>query len=157
DRRAALQKVCKVERSAFEEGYKAYVEEVVRGLKGRPPEKAMGFKELKEAHEKNPGDADVAARLAEQLLLRRERAEARRLADEVLAKKPNHPLASWVKAKPLLQAAGPRRGPQALGGGGQARGPGAEGDARAGQALLRGGRVPESGGSVRTRTQGRTV
>jgi cellulose synthase operon protein C len=104
DTTAALQKVCKVERAAFEEGYKAYVEEVVRGMKGRPPEKAMGFKELKEAHDKNPGDADVTAQLAEQLLLRRERAEARKLADEVLAKKPNHPLASWVKAKLLLQA-----------------------------------------------------
>ena len=105
DTPAAIRKVCKVSPADFESGYLAYVEEVVKGLKSQPAEKALGFRELREAHAKDPENLNLAAQLAEQLLRRRDRAEARRLADAVLAKQPKHQLASYVKAS-LLRASG---------------------------------------------------
>jgi predicted Zn-dependent protease len=60
--------------------------------------------QLQGAHNKNPTDADTAARLAEQLLLRRRDDEAQKLADDVLNRHPAHPLASYVKAQMLLNA-----------------------------------------------------
>jgi predicted Zn-dependent protease len=59
---------------------------------------------LQEAYHKNPGDANTAARLSEQLLLRRRDAEAQKLAEDVLSRHPAHPLASYVKAQMLLNA-----------------------------------------------------
>jgi tetratricopeptide (TPR) repeat protein len=104
DTAAALDKVCKVDKAAFEKGYRAYLDEVVRGIKSRLPEKAMSFTQLREAQRKNPEDADLKARLAE-MYYSRDKAEARKLAKEVLAAKPNHALASYVMAR-LDEAAG---------------------------------------------------
>src|SRR5207237_2149222 len=50
------------------------------------------------AHDKDPDDSDLAARLAE-ANLSRSRAEARKLADQVLLAKKNHPRASYVMAR----------------------------------------------------------
>src|SRR5262249_40897909 len=63
------------------------------------------FKELKDAHAKDPDDPDVAARLADALFERGLKADARKTAEAALAKKANHPLASYVKAR-LLRDAG---------------------------------------------------
>jgi tetratricopeptide (TPR) repeat protein len=62
----------------------------------------LSFKQLREAHAKDPGDADITARLAERYLAVSDEKQARKLADEALAKKPGHPLASVVKANLLL-------------------------------------------------------
>ena len=105
DTRAAIAKVCHVKQEEFEKGYRAYLGQVVQSLKQRPPEKAMRFDELKDAHEKNPDDADIAARLALQYLRRGRTKEARTLADSVLAKDKARGLAAYVKAQ-LLQRAG---------------------------------------------------
>jgi tetratricopeptide (TPR) repeat protein len=102
DTSAALQKVCNVDKAAFEKGYREYVDEVVKSLKGKPAEKPLTYRELQEAHEKDPGNLDITARLAEQLI-RRDKAKAFKLADEVLGKKPDHGLANYVKAKLVLQ------------------------------------------------------
>jgi tetratricopeptide (TPR) repeat protein len=102
DTEGALQKVCKVDKATFEKGYREYLDEVAKSLKGKPAEKVLSYKELKEAYEKNPDDLDAASRLAEQTM-KRDKVEARKLAEAVLAKKNNHPLASYVKAKLLLQ------------------------------------------------------
>ncbi|MGE3806566.1 MAG: tetratricopeptide repeat protein, partial [Gemmataceae bacterium] len=104
DTASALQKVCKVTKGDFERGYREYLQKVVASLRGRPAEKAMTYRELQAAHEKNPGDLDLAARLAD-MSLRRNKAEARKLADSVLQKKKDHALAAYVKAM-LLRAAG---------------------------------------------------
>ncbi len=110
---AAIQKVCKVDKDAFEKGYKAYVTEVVKAIpsagKKDPTEKSMTVEELEKAHKDHPDDLDVAAKLADQYSRRRRAADARKLADEVLKKKPGHPLASIVKAR-LLTAAGDEDG-----------------------------------------------
>jgi tetratricopeptide (TPR) repeat protein len=105
DTAAALAKVCKVSKAAFEKGYRAHLEAVVKNLAGRRAVKRLSFEELKAAHKKDPADAEVAAQLAERYLLLGDRAEARNLADAALASKKGHPLASYVKAR-LLQAGG---------------------------------------------------
>ncbi len=119
----AIKKVCKVDKDAFEKGYRRHLEEVVKGLGGgKDAEKPMTFAELQKAHKDDPDDDDVAARLAEELL-RRDRAEARRLAQRVLDRKARHPRASFVlarlavlggdtdKARSLLEGALDRAGP----------------------------------------------
>jgi cellulose synthase operon protein C len=104
DTDAAIARVCKVDKAAFEKGYRTYLDTIVKGLKGGPVRKVRTFAELREANAKNPDDAEVAAQLAEHYLRRRQVRDARQLVDEVLAKKPTHPLASYVKAR--LELAG---------------------------------------------------
>lgn len=99
----AIAKVCKVSKEIFEKGYREYLQRVVQSLKGKPAGKTLNFKQLQEAHEKNPDDPDVAAQLADQLRSRRKK-EARELVEKVLAKKKTHPLASYVKAQLLVGA-----------------------------------------------------
>jgi tetratricopeptide (TPR) repeat protein len=113
DAAAALKKVCKVEKADFEKGYRAYVEEIVKTQLGKPAEKALTLAELKSAHEKEPENADLSARLAERLVLQGEKVDARKLVETVLAKQKHHPLASVVKARLLLQG-GDEDGAKAL-------------------------------------------
>jgi tetratricopeptide (TPR) repeat protein len=102
---AALDKVCKVDQETFEKGYREFLDDLLKTIRGKPPSKIRTFLQLQEAHEREPEDADITAQLAEQYLLRRRQADARKLIESVLAKKPGHPLASYVKAR-LLQNAG---------------------------------------------------
>ncbi len=104
DTAGALTRACHVDQETFEKGYRAYLNEVVKTLQGRPAEKAMTFSQLRKAHEADPDNVNLAARLAEQCLIRRDKKEARKLAETVLAKKNTHPLASYVKARLLLDA-----------------------------------------------------
>jgi tetratricopeptide (TPR) repeat protein len=102
---AAIVQVCKVDKGAFERGYRQYLDEVMKPINGKPRPALRTLAELQAAHEKDPQDVDTTAALAEQYLLRRRTREARRLAEAVLAKKKSHALASYVKAR-LLQGAG---------------------------------------------------
>ncbi|HET6575632.1 MAG TPA: tetratricopeptide repeat protein [Fimbriiglobus sp.] len=107
DTTAALKAACHVEKEAFEKGYRAYVEEVVKPYRSRAKkeaEKPLTFAELEEAHKKAPDDPDLSARLADQLMRRNKASDARKLADAVLEKQPGHPLASIVKARLLARA-----------------------------------------------------
>lgn len=113
DTEAAIVRVCKVSKEAFEKGYREHLNEVVKGLRARPPDKTLSLPELQAAHEKDPADPETSAKLAEQYLLRRRSGDARKLAEEVLTKKKGHPLASYVKAR-LLLAAGDEDGARAL-------------------------------------------
>jgi tetratricopeptide (TPR) repeat protein len=101
----AITKVCRTSKDDFEKGYREYLQEAVKALKSKPVAKSLTLPELQEAFEKDPGDPNVGAKLAEQYLGRKRNAEARKLADAVLAKQKAHPLASYVKAR-LLMAAG---------------------------------------------------
>jgi tetratricopeptide (TPR) repeat protein len=100
----ALEKVCKVDKESFEKGYRAYLDEVVKTIKSKPPEKAMTFSQLREAQQKDPDNPDLKARLAE-MYYSRDKAESRKLVKEVLSARPNHGLASYVLAR-LDEAAG---------------------------------------------------
>jgi tetratricopeptide (TPR) repeat protein len=104
DSGAAIAMVCHVDKAAFEKGYRAHLEEVVKTIQGRPIEKKLTFNQLKKAHEAEPDNEDVAARLSEQYLIRRDKKQARSLAEEVLKKKPAHPLAAYVKARLVLDS-----------------------------------------------------
>lgn len=101
---AAIAKVCKVDKTAFEKEYLAYLDKVVQSIHGKPAVKPLTLAELQDAHDKDPNNVDVAAQLAEQYFLRRRTAEARKLADGVLSQNKNHPLASYVKARLLMTA-----------------------------------------------------
>jgi tetratricopeptide (TPR) repeat protein len=103
---AVLSKVCKVDKANIEKGYRDYLDGVVKEIKAKPPDKAMTFSQLRDALKKEPDNADLKARLAE-AYYSRDKAEARKLAKEVLAGKPNHPLASYVLGR-LTEAAGDR-------------------------------------------------
>ncbi len=107
DTTAAITKVCKVDKPAFEKGYHAYLEETIKTLKSKPAEKALKFRELQEAYQADADNADLAARLAEQYLLRRDTAQARKLAEAARTKKAKHPLACYVLAR--LELAGGKR------------------------------------------------
>jgi thioredoxin-like negative regulator of GroEL len=108
DTAGALRKVCKVDKDAFEKGYMGYVTEIVKAIPSavkKTPEKPMTLAELEKAHEKDPDDLEVAARLADQYSRRKRAADSRKLAEKVLEAKPGHPTASIVKAR-LLSLAG---------------------------------------------------
>jgi tetratricopeptide (TPR) repeat protein len=110
DTAAALKAACGVEKAAFEKGYREHVEQVLKPYRGaakkakKPDEKPLTFEELTAEQKKNPDDADLTARLAEQLLRRNKANEARKLIDGVLAKQKGHPLASLLKARLLVRA-----------------------------------------------------
>jgi cellulose synthase operon protein C len=95
---AAVQKVCKVDKDAFEKGYKDHLQKTILTLKSKPPEKRKSLDQLKKEYEKNPDDIDVAAALAE-ASLGRSPVEARKLAQKVLDRKKNHPRACLVLAR----------------------------------------------------------
>jgi tetratricopeptide (TPR) repeat protein len=113
DTASAIVKVCGVDKKTLEEGYRSFLSEVLEGIQGGAVPKAMTYSQLQKAHEAEPDNLDVTARLAEQYLIRRDRKEARKLAEEVLSKKAAHPLASYVKAR-LLQDAGEEESVRAL-------------------------------------------
>ncbi len=95
---AVIQRVCKVDKETFEKGYRAYLEEAIKPLlRGKPPEKTRTAAELKAAYEKN-SDLDAGAELA-LLYLRRDRVQARKIAEEVLERKKNQPKALYVLAR----------------------------------------------------------
>src|SRR5262245_29782222 len=96
----AIQEVCKVDKAAFEKGYRAYLDEVVKTLQGkRPVEKRRTLEQLQAEYKKDSRNPDLAAELALRLVGSR-RAEARKLAEEVIKPKANenHPKANYVLA-----------------------------------------------------------
>ena len=98
-----IKKVCKVDQAELEKKYLAFLEEVVKGLPGKPAGKRKTFAQLKAEHEKDPADPEAAAALAE-ATVGRDRVEARKLAKEALDKKKGHPKASLVIARLERQA-----------------------------------------------------
>jgi Flp pilus assembly protein TadD len=104
DTAAAIRKVCGVDVPAFEAGYKAYLRDLLGSIRGKPVEKPLTLAQLQSAVEKDPDDADLAARLAEQYWRRRRASDARRLVEAVLQKNPKHGLAQYVKAQLQLAA-----------------------------------------------------
>jgi tetratricopeptide (TPR) repeat protein len=104
DTAAAIRHVCGVDVPAVERGYKAYLREVVGKATGKPPQKALTLAQLQAAVEKDPDDADLSARLAEQYWKRRRARDARELVEKVLKEHPKHALALYVKAQLLLGA-----------------------------------------------------
>ncbi len=103
DTTQALSQVCKVDRATFEKGYRDYLQRIVKEMGGAAVEKKMTAAELKAAVEKDPDNVDLKARLAE-AMLRRNRAEARKLARSVLDQDGKNARASYVLAQLALVA-----------------------------------------------------
>jgi tetratricopeptide (TPR) repeat protein len=99
DTSAAIRNVCKVSKDDFEKAYRDFLKAEVQKISGKPPEKRKTFADLKAAYQKDPKDADAVAALAEAHLERRERKEARELAEAALVLKKDHPVASVVLAR----------------------------------------------------------
>lgn len=102
DTGAAIEKVCKVSKTQFEKGYRAFLEERVKQMPTLAAKRRLTSKELEAAHTKDPQNADVAAQLAERRLDVNDKDAARKLTEEVLKTQPKHPLASYVKARLAL-------------------------------------------------------
>jgi Tfp pilus assembly protein PilF len=93
-----IQRVCKVDKATFEKGYREYLDEAVKPLlRGKPAEKKKTLAELKAASEKD-NDLEAAAELAVRYL-DRDRVQARKLAEDVIERKKNHPKANYVLAR----------------------------------------------------------
>lgn len=103
DTTAAL-KECGIDKAGFEQGYRGYVDEVLKPVPPRAEvvDKPMTTEELEAAVEADPEDMDLLARLAERRL--NKPAEARKLVDEILERKPGQSRAARIKAKLLLDA-----------------------------------------------------
>jgi tetratricopeptide (TPR) repeat protein len=91
----AIQRVCKVDKTAFEKGYRAYLDDEIKPLlhKGKPPAKQRTLAELQKAYDKE-GDLQAGAELALRYL-QRDRIQARK----VLERKKNQPTATYVLAR----------------------------------------------------------
>jgi len=104
----AIRTACGVDKATFEKGYRAYVAEVVKPFKrtdkAEKPMKPMTFDELEKANRDDPGDADIAAQLAEALVRRDSPKEAKKLIERILEADPTHPGATMVRARLLLRS-----------------------------------------------------
>ena len=93
-----VQRTCKVDKETFEKGYRDYLKETIKPLqRGKPAAKQRTTAELKKAYEKD-NDVDAGAELALRSL-RRDRVQARKIAEEVCDRKKNHPKALYVLAR----------------------------------------------------------
>lgn len=106
DTPTALRTVCKTDVAAIEQGYRSHLNTVVKTIKSglAVMDTARSLPELEAAHEKTPDDMATAAKLADAYLEKNKNAQARRLAETVLAKQKDHPLALYVKSRLLIKA-----------------------------------------------------
>jgi tetratricopeptide (TPR) repeat protein len=92
-----------VDKADFEAGYLTYLDEVVKTIRTRvSDEQPVKFSQLEKMLKEKPDDADLNARMAYEHFARRDYKAARPLADKALKLRPNHPLASYVKARLLI-------------------------------------------------------
>jgi tetratricopeptide (TPR) repeat protein len=114
DTTAAIQQVCRVDNATFEKGYRTYLDKVAAQIKGKVTAPALSLKQLQKALQEKPGDPDLTAQLAVHYLAANEPREARRLAEGVLKKKKNHPLATYVVARLLADSGEDEKASQLL-------------------------------------------
>jgi Tfp pilus assembly protein PilF len=99
----AINECFHVDKADFEKAYLSYLDEVVGTIRARVSEaKEVKFSELERRLKAKPDDPDLNAELAYEHYARRDLKAARPLADKALKLKPNHPLASYVKARLLM-------------------------------------------------------
>jgi len=103
DTDAAIRAGCEVAKAEFEKGYTAFVNDIVKNIRGvqkKPREKELTYEELQKVVKESPDDLDLKARLAEQYVRRRENVdEAKKMIDEVWEKKPGHPIAALLRSR----------------------------------------------------------
>ena len=102
--RAALERNFKVKQEDFETGYQKFLEKILAGagnVKAGEKDEAAGldFAALQKAHDAEPGNVELSAKLAYEYLKRKSYPEARALVAPVLKKNPKHQLAVYVMAR----------------------------------------------------------
>jgi len=106
----ALGRVFGLSAEEFQQGYVAYLEEVVAGLTGlETVEEGRSVAQLSVAHRKRPKDPDVTARLALAYLRRGADGEALEMASNALELDGRHQLASYVLGRLYLRTERPDR------------------------------------------------
>ncbi len=104
DTAIALKKAIGIEKTDFEQGYREYLDGIVKRIAGpRRSDRPMTFAELEAAYKESPDDPDLMGRLAGEYLRRNRIAEAKKLADAALAKEKGHAAASVVQARLLAR------------------------------------------------------
>ncbi|MSR31107.1 MAG: tetratricopeptide repeat protein [Gemmataceae bacterium] len=98
----ALAQALQTNREDFEKGYQGYLKELTDKIPAQGSAK-RSLEELKQALKDNANDADALGEMA-LATLARNRAEARKLAEEALTKKANQPHAALVLARLARQA-----------------------------------------------------
>lgn len=88
----------------FEQGYGEYLKRLVAAMPGLKPASQETFPDLLAAARANPDDTEVAAKVAEGYLRRGAYQEALAAAERVLARRPKHPLATYVLARLEIRA-----------------------------------------------------
>ena len=100
DTATVLREAFGAEQADFEEGYVKYLKKVAAEIQqSAPAAEEMSFAELERAYEADKDNPDLAARLAQAQLARRNYPEAGKLAKQALKLKPKHGLASYVLAR----------------------------------------------------------
>jgi len=100
--RDAIPRALAVSQEEFERGYVAYLKRVTAGLSRLQWPSNAGFEQLLAAHRRRPQAADPAAELAYAYLRRGADKEALETAELALRLRPQHPLATYVRARLLL-------------------------------------------------------
>ncbi len=151
-----IQRVCKVDKATFEKGYRAYLDETIKPLQGgKPAKKQRTLAELKTAYEKD-NDLEAGADLALNYL-KRDRVQARKLAEEVLDRKKNQPTATYVLARLERLAGNVKRERNLLEEALNRDDPDPRVLSGAGKNILRCQRLRQGGADVRAGPQGRAV
>jgi tetratricopeptide (TPR) repeat protein len=92
-----------VEKADFEAKYLEYLDGVIKTIRTRVnDEQPVKFSQLERMVKAKPDDPDLNARMAYEHFARRDFKEARPFAEKALELKPNHPLASYVKARLMV-------------------------------------------------------
>jgi tetratricopeptide (TPR) repeat protein len=92
-----------VQKDDFEKGYLSYLDQELKTIRTRvSEEKPIKFSQLERQLKEKPDDPELNARMAYEHFARRDFKEARPFAEKALKLTPNHPLASYVKARLLL-------------------------------------------------------
>jgi tetratricopeptide (TPR) repeat protein len=98
----AIRDCFNVEKADFEQGYLAFLDEVLKTIRTRvDEEEPLAFSKLEALVKQKPDDADLNAKMAYELFARRDLKGARPYADTALKIQENHPLGSYVKARLL--------------------------------------------------------
>ncbi|MCG8586288.1 MAG: tetratricopeptide repeat protein [Pirellulales bacterium] len=95
----AVSRAFEIDVEEFERRYMVHLRKTVAALPKTMSAESRTFVELRKAVMRDPDDVDLAAEMALALARRRSYPDARRWADKVIAKKPEHQLAAYVRAR----------------------------------------------------------
>ncbi|MFL5328991.1 MAG: tetratricopeptide repeat protein [Gemmataceae bacterium] len=90
--------------ATVEQGYRPFVDQLLKSVGAQPAEPLMTLAQLEAAHQKNPNDVTINARLADQYLRRKRSREARECVEAALTVEPKNSLALTVKALLRIEA-----------------------------------------------------